>query len=164
MQNIIGVFRMRQSVKSKGGFYEEMAAEVEPFTESGGPAAAKAARFLAEAVNLAFREKLIRQQHALFECATSMADVETAVALVRAAASTNDRLLKAQSRVWAADVALGGATRLLKLFGASGVLDPTAFEALRGKADLESLYAMQSGRLADMDFIAQQITGQDIKP
>jgi alkylation response protein AidB-like acyl-CoA dehydrogenase len=163
MQNIIGVFRMRQSVKSKGAFYEAMAAEVEAFTESGGPAAAGAARFLSEAVALAFREKLIRQQHALFECATAMAEVETAVALVRAAASKNDPLLKAQSRVWASDVALNVPTRLLKLFAAASALEPAAFDALRATADLPRLYARQEGRLADMDTIAQRITGQATK-
>ena len=160
MQNIIGVFRMRQSVKSKGAFYGDLASEVEPFVESGGPAAAKAARFVSIAIDLAFHRKLIKQQHALFECATSMAEVETAIALVRAAASSNDALLKAQARVWASDVALSAPARLLKLFSASNVLAPEAFGELSAAADLAGAIAMQSGRLADMDFIARTITGR----
>jgi alkylation response protein AidB-like acyl-CoA dehydrogenase len=40
LQNIIGIFRMRESVRSKGRFYGDMAAEVEPFADAGGPAAA----------------------------------------------------------------------------------------------------------------------------
>jgi alkylation response protein AidB-like acyl-CoA dehydrogenase len=160
MQNIIGVFRMRQSVKSKGTFYPGMAEEVEAFVESGGPAAASAARFLGTSVDLSYREKLIKQQHALFEIATSMVEVETAVALVRAAASGNDALLKAQARVWASDVALSVPVRLLKLFRASGVLTPDAFSRLSAAADCAGALEMQSGRLADLDLIARLITGR----
>ncbi|HEX6975318.1 MAG TPA: acyl-CoA dehydrogenase family protein [Vicinamibacterales bacterium] len=159
MQNIIGVFRMRQSVKSKGEFYGAMAAEAGPMVDCGGPAVAKAARFLSEAVNLAFHEKLMKQQHALFEIATSMAEVEMAVALVRAA-SKGTGLLKAQARVYASDVALSTVTRLMKLFTASGVLTAVQLEELGVAADISGVVAMQSGRLQDMDFIAKEITGQ----
>ena len=158
MQNIIGVFRMRQSVKSRGRFYPEMAEEVEAFVESGGPAAGCAARFLSTAIDLSYREKLIKQQHALFEIATSMAEVETAIALVRAAASRNDALLKAQARVWASDVALAVSTRLLKLFRSSDVLTAQRFAEFSTAADLAGVVELQSGRLADMDFIARSIT------
>ena len=80
-----------------------------------------------------------------------MTEVETSIALVRAAASKNDALLKAQSRVWASDVRLATATRLLKLFSATGVemKDPHLCGAI----------AAQRGRMADMDFIAAAIAG-----
>lgn len=159
MQNLIGVFRMRQSVKSKGQFYNGMADELERFGESGGPAVAKAARFLAVAIDVAYHQKLMKQQHALFEFATSMAEVETAVALVRKAESANDDLVKAQARVWASDVALSVSTRLLKLFSASELLEPEAFSVLNAAADLPGTVALQSGRLADQDMIARTITG-----
>lgn len=159
MQNIIGVFRMRESVRSKGRFYPSLGEEVEAFTESGGPAAASAARFLSIAVDLVYRERLIKQQHAVFEIATSMAEVETAVALSRAAASTNDPLVKAQARVWAGDVALSVPVRLLKLIAASEVLPPDGFHRLEAAADFSTVFSLQSGRLADMDSIARLITG-----
>jgi hypothetical protein len=136
-----------------------MAADVGPMMDCGGPAVAKAARFLSEAVNLAFHEKLIKQQHALFEIATSMAEVEVAVALVRAA-SKESALLKAQARVFASDVALSTASRLLKLFTASGALTAVQLEELGVAADLSGAIALQAGRLADMDFIAREITGR----
>lgn len=88
-----------------------------------------------------------------------MAEVETAIALSRAAASTNDALLKAQARVWASDVALSVPIRLLKLFGASDVLAPDEFHRLKARADFCGTFALQSGRLADMDLIARSITG-----
>jgi alkylation response protein AidB-like acyl-CoA dehydrogenase len=160
MQNIIGVFRMRQNVRSKGAFYNGMATDVERYGDAGGVAVAKAARFLSEAVNLAFHEKLIRQQHALFEFATAMTEVETAAALARAAGKNGSALLKAQSRVWASEVALSVPTRLLGLFRASGVLDATKFEQLAASADLSGAIALQDGRLADMDAIAAALRGQ----
>ncbi len=158
MQNIIGVFRMRQSVKSRGQFYGGMAAEVEPHAECGGPAAARVARFLSDAVALAFERKLLKQQYAMFEIATSMAEVETAVALTRAAAAKRDPLLAAQARVWAADVNVSVAVRLLKLFKASEILDAGGFAALSASAGLPAAIEGQAARLADMDFIAQRIT------
>lgn len=155
MQSIIGVFRMRESVKR--GFYGTLAASVDKCTESGGTEAAKTARFLSDAIRLAFDEKLIKQQHALFEFATAMAEVETAIALVRAAASGSDALLKAQARVWAGDVAVSVPARLLKLFSASNVLSHGDFEKISFAGDLSGAIAMQAGRLADMDSIAQQL-------
>jgi alkylation response protein AidB-like acyl-CoA dehydrogenase len=158
LQNIVGLYRMRESVRSKGLFYAAMADQVEPFADAGGPAAGKAARFLSTALDLLFHEKLARQQHAMFECATSIVEVETAAALVRAAGLSGDALLEAQARVWASDVALSVPMRLLKLFRASGVLDAAAFDDFRAAADLPGAIALQSGRLADLDLIARAIT------
>lgn len=158
MQNIIGVFRMRQSVKSKGAFYNVMADAVGSAVSAGGPEAAHAARFLSTAVNLAFHEKLIKQQYALFEFATAMTEVETAVALVTAASRGNDPLRHAQARVWASEIAVSVPTRILKVFSAAGVLTHAQYEELGVAADLSGAVAMQAGRLADMDFIAQTIT------
>jgi len=163
LQNIVGLYRVRESVKSKGRYYEALADEVQPFIDSGGPAVARAARFLSKAADLVFREKLMRQQYALFECATSITEVETALALVRAAERSGDALTKAQARVWASEVALSVPTRLLKLFSASEVLDPAAFEAFQAAADLPGAVALQAGRLADMDFIARAITTGDVQ-
>ena len=158
LQNIVSLYRMRESVRSKGAYYNAMADQVEPFAHAGGPAAAKAARLLSLALDLVFHKKLSRQQYAMFEAATAITEVETAAALVRAAGISGKALLEAQARVWASDVALSVATRLLKLFSASGVLDSAAFEEFRAAADLDGAIAMQSGRLADLDFIARTIT------
>ncbi len=165
LQNIVGLYRMRESVRSKGAWYGAIADAVEPFTDAGGPAAAKAARFLAKALDLLFHEKLGRQQHAMFEAATAIVEVETAVALVHAAAVSESALLRAQARVWASDVALSAPMRLLKLFSASRILQPDAFERFRASADVPGAIALQSGRLADLDFIAHAITlGSDEAP
>jgi alkylation response protein AidB-like acyl-CoA dehydrogenase len=157
-QNIIGVFRMRDHVRSKGRFYAAMAEEVEGLAEVGGGAAARAARFLGEAVTRAFRAKLTHQQHAVFEFATAMADVETAIALARAAARSTDPLLAAQSRLWATEVALSVPTRLLSVCVAAGVLDDEEIASLKALGDLDGALALQRGRFADLDFVARAIT------
>jgi alkylation response protein AidB-like acyl-CoA dehydrogenase len=159
MQNIIGVFRMRQSVKSKGAFYGELAQAVEAAVDAGGAAVSRTARFLSDAVILAFREKLIRQQHALFEFATSMTEVETAIALTRAAKS-GPELMKAQARVWACDVAVSVPSRLLKLFSGAGTLCSSDLDALVARADLPGIIRLQQGCVADMDYIASEITAR----
>lgn len=157
-QNIIGVFRMRDSVRSKGRFYGDLAASVEGLTGVGGPAAARAARFLSEAAVRAFRAKLTHQQHIVFEFATSMADVETAIALVRAAANRGGDLLQAQARLWAGEVAMTVPTRLLTALVASDTLEAADLDALKALADLDGALALQAGRLKDLDFVARTIT------
>ncbi len=159
-QSIIGVFRTRECVRSKGRFYAAMADEVAALEEVGGPAAARTARFLSEATTVAFRAKLTHQQHALFEFATSMTEVETAVALVLAASRTSDPLLKAQARVWASDVALSAPSRVLKVMSAAGTIDAADFSRLSDLGSLSQAVALQAGRLADMDYIARAITAR----
>jgi alkylation response protein AidB-like acyl-CoA dehydrogenase len=157
-QNIIGVFRMRQNVKSKGAFYDGMADAVAGMEGAGGLAVARAARFLSECSVLAFRAKLTRKQHAVFEMAWAMAEVETAVALCKAAARGEDELLKAESRIWAAQVAMSVPTRLLSLFASSDLLDREALDDLTRKADLPGAVALQAGTMNDMDLVARLIT------
>jgi alkylation response protein AidB-like acyl-CoA dehydrogenase len=157
-QNIIGVFRMRQNVKSKGAFYNDMADEVKGLDTVGGPAVAQAARFLSECTIAAFRNKLTRKQHAVFEMATAMSEVETAVALTKAAAKCNDDLMKAQARIWAAEVALSVPVRLLKLFAGSGLIDDEKMKAFIESADLPGAIARQEKVMDDMNFVAKTIT------
>jgi alkylation response protein AidB-like acyl-CoA dehydrogenase len=157
-QSIIGIFRMREAVRSKGQFYTRMADEVEGLAGAGGPAVAHAARFLADAAQTAFRAKLIRQQHVAFEFATAMTEVETAVALAKAAAKGDD-LLQAQSRLWGSQVALGVPNRLLAAMAASNALSPEDMARLQRLGDLEAAVALQGGRLADMNFVAERLTG-----
>ncbi len=157
-QNIIGVFRMRQNVKSKGAFYNDMADEVEGLEGVGGKAVASAARFLSECSVAAFRNKLTRKQHGVFELALAMADVETAVAMCKTAAAGDDELLQAQSRIWAAEVGLSVPTRLLKLFAGSGLIDDEKMKEFTQKADLSGAITLQAGTMNDMDIVAKIIT------
>jgi alkylation response protein AidB-like acyl-CoA dehydrogenase len=157
-QNIIGVFRMRTNVRSKGAYYNGMADEVEGLEGVGGDAVARTARFLSEAVVKSFKKKLTKQQHVLFELATAMADVETAVALCKAASRNRDDLQMAQSRLWAAEVALAVPARILRVFAGTDVLDNDESKEFLEAADLSGAVALQAGTLADMDRVARMIT------
>jgi alkylation response protein AidB-like acyl-CoA dehydrogenase len=158
-QSIINIFRMRETVRSKGRFYQEMAAEVEGFGDAGGPAVARAARFLADAAQVAFRAKLVRQQHVAFEFATAMTEVETGVALARLATHRNDDLIKAQARLWASQVALSVPSRVLSAMSAAGGVTPDDLARLQREGDLDGAIGLQAGRLADMNFVAERLTG-----
>ncbi len=149
LQNIVGLYRMRESVRSKGAFYGAMADQVEPFEHAGGIAAARTARFLSHALDRVFHEKLSREQHVLMECASAIVELEVAAALVRAAGISGNALLEAQSRVFACEVAVSVPVRLTRLFAAAGVSLDAGFTAA---------IALQAGRLGDMDFIAKAIT------
>ena len=92
---------------------------------------ARTARFLSEAAEKAFRAKLTHQQHVMFEFATAMADVETAVELTKAAASGKSALLSAQARLWAGDVAMSVPVRLLTALVGSGAIEAGDQVALR---------------------------------
>jgi alkylation response protein AidB-like acyl-CoA dehydrogenase len=157
-QNIIGLFRMRQSVRSKGGFYNGMADEVTGLEQVGGQGVARAARFLSDCAQLTFKRKLSRQQFVLFELATAMADVETAVALCKAAARDGGELMEAQSRLWGARVAIEAPSRLVRAFTGAGLLEDAEQRELIEKADLPGAAALQAGTLADMNLVARRIT------
>ncbi len=157
-QNIIGVFRMRENVKSKGAFYNNMAAEVEKLDNVGGPSIAKAARFLSTCTNAVFKNKISRLQYGVFELALAMADLETSVALAKAAAKSGNDLQKAQSRIWAAEVGVEVPTRLLKLFSASGLVSEADMKGFIAEADLPGAIAARANIVSDMDFVAKTIT------
>jgi hypothetical protein len=91
-----------------------------------------------------------------------MVDVETAVAFARAATSKNDDLMKAQSRLWASQVTMGVPVRVLAALSAAGGVAPDDMARLQREGDLDGAVALQAGRLADMNFVAERITGYKV--
>jgi alkylation response protein AidB-like acyl-CoA dehydrogenase len=157
-QSIIGIFRVRETVRGRGAFYEELAAGVEALADAGGPGIARAARFLGETVALAFRTRLTREQHALFTFAGLMAETECAAALARAAARSGDPVRAAMARAFSAEVAFEVPSRILRLFAAAGRLSEPELADLCGRADLPGALELGRGRLADLDRVAAAIT------
>ena len=113
---------------------------------------------MSEAASRPSAPKLTHQQFALFEFATAITEVETAVALARAAAKKNDPLILAQSRVWAGEVSLDVPARVLKVMAAAGTIEPAELARLSSLGNLSQAITDQAGRMADMDFIARTIT------
>ena len=75
-------------------------------------------------------------EHPVFEMALAMSEVETAVALAKSAAKSGSDLMKAQSRAWAAEIALSVPTRLVKVFQGSDLLDEVKSKELMVTAGL----------------------------
>ncbi len=156
-QNIIGLFRLRTNVRSKGAFYEGIAKEMEALgAEVGGPAVAAAARTLGHAINAAFKLKLSRNQHVLFGLADSIVETETAAALCRRAAKGDD-YLKAASRLWAAEASSACCQRILKLFRGSEAVNEETLSKLRELADEKTLLESHKSDLADMATIVKKL-------
>ncbi len=149
-RSIIGTFRWRQNVKTKGGFYREMAASVR---EAGGEeAAALAAEALAETYLVAHTHRLPRQQWILLELARLSAEVETAAALAqKAARNRDDALLGLAARLHAGTAAREVATAGARFLRACGSVDTDALEAWKKATRHADLLDTASGELALMD-------------
>jgi len=110
-QNIIGVFRWKETVRSKGAFYEAMAAACDGIgagaSDCGADLAAAALRGLNDVILDAHETKTIRHQIIQFLVADVICRCEVAAALVRKAARLNAAgdadgpLFAAMSRVFA---------------------------------------------------------------
>ena len=166
-QNIIGMFRWRSVVRSKGGFYRDMAVEMRDLGEAGEAVgahrAALAADALAETVLAAHRKKLPRQQIVMFELARLVAEVETAVALCRKAASAEGapaELLCPAARLHAATAAEEVAVTGWRLLSGGGKHDAEELAAWREAARFDDLLATHGDRLADMDRVAAAVVGE----
>jgi len=159
-QNIIGLFRFRTGVRSKGKYYGDMARELEAMPpETGGPRLSGACSLFNDVLSLIHEKKLTRQQHAMF-CAADMAvAVEVGTALCRKAARGEGGRLapdleKPAARLFAAEAAetvLHAAARVAVGTGA----DPDGAVASRIRAfDAASLHR---GAVADLDGIAAEL-------
>ena len=168
-QSIIGMFRWRSVVRSKGGFYRDMASELRGLGDAGdtvgAPLAALAADALAELVLACHRKRLPRQQFVMFELAWQMAEVETAVQMCHKAAGlvgsgdALEGLLVPASRLHAGSVAVALATKTQELLVGSGLHDADELASFRDTVHFDELMAGSVGRLADMDLIVPAIIG-----
>ncbi len=168
-QSIIGMFRWRSVVRSKGGFYRDMASQLRDLGDAGetvgAPLAALAADALAELVLTCHRKRLPRQQYVMFELARLMAEVETAVEFCRKAAGLVDSgdaqeaLLVPAARLHAGATALTLATAAQELLLGSGLYDGEELASFRETVHFDELLAGSAGRMADMDLIVPAIIG-----
>lgn len=153
-QNIIGTHRWRQTVKTRGGFWTDMATSLRELG-TGEPAAA-AAEALAETLLACHRHRLPRQQVVLFELARLAAEVETAVALARKAATVrdDDGLLGPCARLHGAAVARDVAMTGERLLRMPGTVAEDEITAWRETAGADALRAFSDGELEWMHEVA----------
>jgi len=106
-QNIISIFRLRETVRSKGTYYADMADGLEKLPgEVGAHQLAQAMRAMNEVILGTRKAKLTRQQYVLFLLADMMTWCEVGAAVCRKAAvyegkTPSPEYLKAVSRLFA---------------------------------------------------------------
>jgi len=154
-QNIIGTHRWRMVVKTKGGFYRDMATSLREL--GTGEATALAADALAETILAAHTKKLPREQWAMFELARLAAEVETAVALAHKAvqdSSSRKALLMACARLHGGAAARDVAVTGLRLLLASDRYDIDEIEKYRTAVRFDEIMVTAAGELAEMGRVA----------
>ncbi len=171
-QLIIGMYRWRGVVRSKGGFYRDQAVSLRahgtdaPHGEAR-ESAALAADALAELVLTCHRHRLPRQQHVLFELARLAAEVETALALARKVSKLPGdpgdpgALLGLAARLHACDAARAVVVTGLELLVGSGRCTDEEIATFRTAIRFDEVLAAGSGRLSDMDAVAAALASTD---
>jgi alkylation response protein AidB-like acyl-CoA dehydrogenase len=155
LQNIIGTHRWRMAVKTKGGFYREMAASLREL--GTGEAAALAADAMAEILLASHRQKLPREQWAMFELARLAVEVETAVALARKAARDSGQrreLLMPCARLHGGAAARDVAVTGLELLRASGRYAEDEIDQWKAAVRFDDLLTTANGELEEMNRVA----------
>ena len=164
-RNIIAMFRLRSTVRSKGGFYNETADELARLpSETGAPMLAEAVRLMNEVIQSARKGKLTKNQYVMFQLADMMTWAEVATALCRKAgneggpvfmkvAARTPAFMKAASRLFAREaIHKIRANGLLISQGCGNRLNDAA-------AKLNALNTEQilAGSLSDMDIVAKEL-------
>ncbi|RLB29725.1 MAG: acyl-CoA dehydrogenase, partial [Deltaproteobacteria bacterium] len=110
-RNIIAVFRLRETVRSRGRFYLDMCEGLEKLPqESGSRLVSQATRSLNDVILGARKSKLTKSQHVLFLLADMMTWCEVGEALCQKAASYHGKersaeFMNAAARLFAREVA-----------------------------------------------------------
>ncbi len=162
-QLIVSTFRWRESVKTKGAFYDELARRMDSVHQTRGDlkadVAAGAIRLLNRLFTVVHETKATRQQHVMFRLATLASIAETGAALIAKAAGPDHddgERLALCARVNAAFCgrsAMGVAGEILFGLGqwsppeAQAVIDSSGFDYGRS----------QSGLITDMDTLLTRI-------
>lgn len=163
LQNIIGTHRWRTVVKTRGGFYREMATGLREL--GTGEAAAMAADALAETILACHTRKLPREQWVMFELARLSAEVETAVTLARKAArdtSPRKELLMACARLHGGSAARDVAQTGLRLLLASARYEPGDIQAFRDAIAFDELLETATGELDLMNQVAAALESENV--
>jgi alkylation response protein AidB-like acyl-CoA dehydrogenase len=158
-RNIISVFRMRETVRSKGRHYLNMAEALEKLPEAcGAQLLSSAIRILNEVILGARKQKLTKAQYVLFQLADMMAWCEVGEALCQKAATYNGKertpeFLKAAARLFAREVAEKVYINGLRI--ARGC-DKDMDEVVDRLDSLDLGQAMRAN-LSDMDLVAREL-------
>lgn len=159
-RNIISVFRMRETVRTKGGFYSEMAHKAVKLPEDcGGPLLSRSIYSLNDAIFAVRKAKLAKQQYIMFLLADMMTWCEVAYALSQKASvyeggqQRSAEFVKAAARLFASEAAEKVYTNGMKIaFGCGADLKGLATSL--SDINLPKAYP---GTLDDMNLVASEL-------
>ncbi|NQU16188.1 MAG: acyl-CoA dehydrogenase family protein [Desulfobacteraceae bacterium] len=159
-RNIISMFRLRNTVRSKGSFYGEMAEGLDKLPEeSGGPLLARAMRILNSVILNARKNKLTKSQYVMFLLADMMTWAEVGCALCHKAVvyqgeqNSSPSFLKAAARLFVREIFEKVYLNGLRIV--SGC-DQRIEEVAQELNSLNVGNAMR-GSLKDMNLVAQEL-------
>lgn len=159
-QAIISTYRWKNTVKTKGAYYGDMAAEMdamhEEIADAGAHLVARVTRALNTTIQAVHKARGMRAQHVTFLLADTMAEVEVAVALMRkikqlGESKKADRL-KTIGRIFACDIMAAAHTRLNRIVFGHGLWDAETAADLSAELDLDVTQS-QTGVIDDMDHL-----------
>jgi alkylation response protein AidB-like acyl-CoA dehydrogenase len=157
-RNIISLFRMRETVRSKGAFYLSMAEALDRLPpECGAPVAAASIRALNDLILSARKAKLVKHQYVLFQLADMMTWCEVAAALCHKASANGGgptvEFLNAAARLFAREVAQKTYLNGLRVACGCEQRLESVLDQLR---ELDLIQAAKD-TLADMNLISAQL-------
>jgi len=159
-RSIISMFRLRTTVRSKGGFYREMADLLSRLPEeTGGPTLAKAILIMNDVILSARKHKLTKSQHVMFLLADMMTWTETGSAIchkgaVYAGGQTRTPLfIKAAARLFAREAVEKVYVNGIKIIQGCEKRDDKMAETMKS---LDMGEAMRDN-LKDMDIISAEL-------
>jgi alkylation response protein AidB-like acyl-CoA dehydrogenase len=160
-RNIISMFRMRTTVRSRGAFYGEVAERLAGLRpETGGPVLSRAVSALNDLINAARARKLTRSQHVMFLLADMMTWCEVGDAICRKASEggsgpRSQAFLEAAARLFALEAVETVLRAGLRVARGCGEDLGAEVQTLN---DLDPTEGM-AGYLADMDAVARELVG-----
>ncbi len=163
-QNIISLFRWKRTFKSKGGFYEDLALEMEGISRAAKVGAARlaaAARCVNRTFQLAHARKLTKSQAVMFALADMAAYTEAGCALAREAAENpDDERLCVLSRIFAAEAAALVGRKAFYAAAGAGLVGAGELSGFEREAVLATLWRAEAGLIADSDLAAAHFFGE----
>ena len=166
-QSIISTFRWKASRKSKGEFYDRIAAEMESSQETSPDVGCRyyalAANALTKAIDFAHTHRLTRQQSVMFNLADMMTYVEVGAAFARKAIRMTGEnapaaeKFKAMARVFAGEVTHMVGEGALKVIMADESADQSAIGQFLTDVGYLKMLSGRANWLKDMDQVADFI-------
>ena len=160
-QSIIYLFRFKQTLKSKGAFYDDQAMPLRDLgsADVGADLVARAAEALSHTITSLHRLKVSRAQHVQFELAQRITEVEHAIAFCRRAAVSEEPGLRAACRLFAAEAVTSLAVSGVRLLASAGS-EQAVIDEYRRAIDFDRLITTSVGSEADRDAVLQWILAE----